>query len=437
MSNAVIAVEGLGKRYRIGLEQRRYKAFRDVLADFLKKPAGMLDGPARRARREAKRSGADQFWALRDVSFEIGRGEVVGVIGRNGAGKSTLLKLLSRITEPSAGRAVITGRIGSLLEVGSGFHPELTGRENIFLNGAILGMRQAEIERKFDEIAAFSEIGRFLDTPVKRYSSGMYMRLAFAVAAHLEPEILIVDEVLAVGDAAFQRKCLGKMGNAAKEGRTVLFVSHNMTALQTLCSRAIWLSDGQVKADGPADRVVGKYLQSNAEMTIDRTWAWDDPTAGNKFVRLERARILARDPLQLTVADAIQLEFRYCNLGPATRLNLSLHLFNLEGACVFNSISPVDVYPAGRVAAVCEIPANFLNDGYYRVQVMIVKDTSSILLDHQEAMLFEVFETARQYDWYGKWPGVVRPHLNWDLDFAAFEDSGAAERQPVSGAMAG
>ena len=237
------------------------------------------------------------LWALRDVSFEVKRGEVVGIIGRNGAGKSTLLKILSRITEPTAGSAKIHGRVGSLLEVGTGFHPELTGRENIYLNGAILGMRRAEIERKFDEIVAFAEIERFLDTPVKRYSSGMYVRLAFAVAAHLEPEILLVDEVLAVGDAQFQKKCLGKMGDVAKEGRTVLFVSHNMVAVQTLCQRAFWLDSGQLKAQGEVGTIVTTYLRAGlAEDDVtERVWPDIATAPGNETVRLHRISVRPED----------------------------------------------------------------------------------------------------------------------------------------------
>jgi lipopolysaccharide transport system ATP-binding protein len=251
MSDAAIRVRGLSKRYRIG-ERVRYRTLRDSLTD-------TLMGPFRRARKLS--GGGEEFWALKDVSFEVKRGEVVGVIGRNGAGKSTLLKLLSRITEPTEGVAEIHGRVGSLLEVGTGFHPELTGRENVFLNGAILGMRREEIRRKFDEIVAFSEIEKFLDTPVKHYSSGMYTRLAFAVAAHLEPEILIVDEVLAVGDAEFQKKCLGKMQDVAGTGRTVLFVSHNMAAVQSLCSRCVLLKAGQLARQGPPGQLVAEYLR--------------------------------------------------------------------------------------------------------------------------------------------------------------------------------
>jgi lipopolysaccharide transport system ATP-binding protein len=377
-------------------------------------------------------SGSEIFWALKDLSFDVRRGEVLGVIGRNGAGKSTLLKVLSRITEPTTGRARIYGRVGSLLEVGSGFHPELTGRENIFMNGAILGMSKVEIDRKLDEIIAFAEVDKFVDTPVKRYSSGMYMRLAFSVAAHLEPEILIIDEVLAVGDAAFQKKCLGKMGNVAKEGRTILFVSHNMTALQALCTRAIWLSSGELQCDGPATTVVTRYLQSNSETMLDRTWDDSDMTAGNETVRLHRARIVASNPFHITVATPLQIEFTYSNFIPETLLNLSLHVYTLEGTCVFNSVSPAEVMPAGKVRASCDIPAHFLNDGYYRTHIMIVKDTTIIVFNNPETMLFEVFDTPRDYSWYGKWPGVVRPNLRWDREiFQEEEQILSSEGVPV------
>ena len=273
MSDLAIQAQGLGKRYRLGAAER-YRTFRETLVGAVKAPFT----------RSAK--AREPFWALRDVSFDVKRGEVVGVIGRNGAGKSTLLKILSRITEPSAGYADVYGRVGSLLEVGTGFHNELSGRDNIYLNGSILGMPRAEIRRKFDEIVAFSECERFLDTPVKRYSSGMYMRLAFAVAAHLEPEILVVDEVLAVGDAAFQKKCLGKMNDVASHGRTVLFVSHNMAAVQGLCKRAIRLDGGRVVGDGPAAEIVGDYLR--AASTASGATALRDRTdrAGDGSIRL-------------------------------------------------------------------------------------------------------------------------------------------------------
>jgi lipopolysaccharide transport system ATP-binding protein len=263
MADLAIRAEGICKRYRIGGQRLPYKTFRDAIADCFRFPLRRRAGPTG----ETRRSGSETIWALKDVSFDIARGEVVGVIGRNGAGKSTLLKILSRITEPTEGYAEIGGRIGSLLEVGTGFHLELTGRENIFLNGAILGMKKSEIVAKFDEIVAFAEVEKFVDTPVKHYSSGMYLRLAFSVAAHLEPEILLVDEVLAVGDAGFQRKCLGKMGDVARGGRTVLFVSHQMAAVQNLCSRAIWLERGLLAAQGETERVIGAYLSTANEMS--------------------------------------------------------------------------------------------------------------------------------------------------------------------------
>jgi lipopolysaccharide transport system ATP-binding protein len=256
MSEVAIAVEGLGKRYRIGASRAPYRTLRETIIDAAASPVRRV---AAVLRGEAASTRSSYIWALKDVSFEVRQGEAVGIIGRNGAGKSTLLKVLSRITKPTEGRAKVSGRVGSLLEVGTGFHPELTGRENIYLNGAILGMRRAEILRKFDEIVAFSEIEEFLDTPVKHYSSGMYVRLAFAVAAHLEPEILVVDEVLAVGDASFQKKCLGKMGDVSRGGRTVLFVSHNMSAVATLCNRCLLIHKGNLSRDGTPSEVTSYY----------------------------------------------------------------------------------------------------------------------------------------------------------------------------------
>jgi lipopolysaccharide transport system ATP-binding protein len=262
--SAVVTLESVGKRYRLRHQAtERYRTLRDAIAGAARSPLAWWNASSART--------ADDFWALRDVSFAVARSEVLGIIGRNGAGKSTLLKILSRITEPTTGRVTLDGRVASLLEVGTGFHPELSGRENIFLNGAILGMTREEIRRKFDSIVAFAEVERFLDTPVKRYSSGMYVRLAFAVAAHLEPDILIVDEVLAVGDAEFQKKCLGKMQEVSRGGRTVLFVSHNMTAVQALCGTAIWLDQGRVAAQGPAQEVVARYLQG--AHAVDRSLA--------------------------------------------------------------------------------------------------------------------------------------------------------------------
>src|SRR5689334_22198419 len=274
MSQLAIRVDGLSKRYRIGAAERRHNTLRDLIVDTARKPLRGLrnlfhsDGHPRRSKKE-------WIWALKDMSFEIRRGEVVGIIGRNGAGKSTLLKVLTRITEPTEGHAEVHGRVGSLLEVGTGFHQELTGRENIYLNGAILGMKRAEIAAKFDEIVAFAEVERFIETPVKHYSSGMYLRLAFSVAAHLEPEVLLVDEVLAVGDAAFQKKCLGKLGGVAGEGRTVLFVSHNLGQLRRLCQHGVLLSHGECRAVGPIDDVIIDYQKSMLEGSPDESRGQD------------------------------------------------------------------------------------------------------------------------------------------------------------------
>ena len=297
MNETSIKVENLSKRYRIGSKEG-YKTFRETMVDAAKAPFLLARDIARKAfppflanRGPEPSSQNNTIWALKDVSFEVKQGEVLGIIGRNGAGKSTLLKVLSKITEPTEGRVELKGRVGSLLEVGTGFHPELTGHENVYLYGAILGMDRWEVTRKFDEIIAFAELEKFVDTPVKRYSSGMYMRLAFAVAAHLEPEILMVDEVLAVGDAAFQKKCLGKMEDVTKEGRTVLFVSHNMIAMQSLSDRVIWLNDGKVMEDGQSSHVVSHYLQSSLSALREQLWDEIDNAPGNDKVRLHRVCI--------------------------------------------------------------------------------------------------------------------------------------------------
>jgi len=325
---------------------------------------------------------------------------------------------LSRITEPTTGKITIVGRVGSLLEVGTGFHPELTGRENIFLNGAILGMSKAEIRGKFDEIVAFSEIGKFLDTPVKRYSSGMFVRLAFAVAAHLESEILIVDEVLAVGDSTFQKKCLGKMQDVSKGGRTVLFVSHNMTAIRELCERTVWLNSGQIVCMGKTREIVSRYLQENTRSVKEQIWLDARTAPGNEKVRLRLARLVARgEDSTINVHTPLDVELEYWNLVPGTELNLSLHLYNLEGTCVFNSNSSPHVYPAGLIRDVCHIPGDLLNDGVYRVMVMVDQDKSFGIYTHDDVLVFDVLDAEREINWYGKWPGLVRPNLKWTTEY--------------------
>ncbi|MGA7933732.1 MAG: ABC transporter ATP-binding protein, partial [Kovacikia sp.] len=428
MPNTVIRVENLSKKYILRHQdegQQRYKSLRETISKQAKSLGKTLLRPADKKIYNPTR---EEFWSLNDVSFEIKQGDRVGIIGPNGAGKSTLLKILSRITEPTIGCISIKGRVASLLEVGTGFHPELTGRENIYLNGAILGMSKAEIRKKFDEIVDFAEVEKFLDTPVKRYSSGMYVRLAFAVAAHLEPEILIVDEVLAVGDAKFQKKCLGKMSAVSEtEGRTVLFVSHNMSALKSLCDRAILLKSGCLVTDGEAHQVVSRYLESdnNDSLFLERTWDDIETAPGNDKVRLRQIRIIPdQDDSsidEITVKTPLRIEFEYWNYLTGAYLNLSLHVYTLEGVCVFNSISSSIPCPSGLIRGVCYIPGNFLNDGSYQITIMIVQDTSTVLYTCENLLSFTIHDIEREFNWYGKWSGVVRPNLKWS--FAPVETS--------------
>ena len=413
--SSVITVENLSKKYIISHQrQKGDDTLREVLANGAKRFTHKLIHPFAEPEIDPTH---EEFWALKDVSFDIKQGERVGVIGRNGAGKSTLLKILSRITEPTSGKVLIKGRVASLLEVGTGFHPELSGRENIFLNGAILGMSKAEIKSKFDEIVAFAEVERFLDTPVKRYSSGMYVRLAFAVAAHLEPEILIVDEVLAVGDAQFQKKCLGKMESAGREGRTVLFVSHNMVALKSLCEKAIWLNAGSVVDNGRTEDVVSNYLQNGATVNMHQVWSDPQSAPGNKDVRLHSVKISYEGEASgesLTVALPVDFEFEFWNFEQNALLNFSVVLYDNQDVCIFNTASPAKIFPNGIVKGSCHIPGNFLNDGVYRVRLLIVKDVSVALIDLDNVAIFEVHDIERKGAWYGKWIGAVRPTFKWE-----------------------
>lgn len=407
--NSIVRVENLCKQYRLGAKGPAYETLRESIVGAVRAPFKRLSG---------NNGNRETIWALKDVSFEVAPGEVVGIIGSNGAGKSTLLKTLSRITEPTTGKVELYGRLASLLEVGTGFHPELTGRENIYLNGAILGMRKAEIDRKFDEIIAFAELEKFLDTPVKHYSSGMYMRLAFAVASHLEPEILLVDEVLAVGDAAFQKKCLGKMGEVAKHGRTILFVSHNLTAVKSLCRRTLRLDKGLIIDSGDTDQVVLNYIKSETQTKMQRHW--DDPQTapGGSDVRLHRLSVtpLGQTSDQpVTVQTPLRLEAAFWNYLPDVVLNFSIVIYNIEGVAVFNTGSVAQSFPAGLVSGSFVIPGDFLNDDTYTVRVLIVKDTSVALLDVSDVLMFEVRDSDRQGNWYGKWIGTVRPKFDWQV----------------------
>jgi lipopolysaccharide transport system ATP-binding protein len=412
MSTVVIHGEGLGKSYHRGALQQT-TLLRDHLSRILKSPLSVFRRPK-----------DETFWALKDVSLEVREGEIVGIIGRNGAGKTTLLKILSRITKPTTGWAEIHGRVGSLLEVGTGFHPELTGRENTFLSGAILGMGKSEIKRKFDEIVAFAEIEQFIDTPVKHYSSGMYVRLAFAVAAHLEPEILFVDEVLAVGDAAFQKKCLGKMGSVSRQGRTIVFVSHNMTALQKLCTRVVWLNGGQVIDSGDPRIVIDRYLQTNAVANLESVWEDNLTAPGNERVRLRSVRVLPQtdsgDPI--TVHTPLRIEFTYWNYVPGTVLNVSMILNNLEEVCVFSSFSDFSPRPVGLIRHTVTIPGDLLNAGSYYVNMIVVKDASVGILFQNNVVGFELVEGEITGSWYGKQVGATRPKLRWESEVTSASD---------------
>jgi lipopolysaccharide transport system ATP-binding protein len=418
MSDIAIRAEHLGKSYRVRHQNlQRYKTLQE---DLLALPRRLWSGV------RGTHAADETFWALDDVSFEVQQGEVLGIIGRNGAGKSTLLKILSRITEPTKGRAEIYGRVGSLLEVGTGFHPELTGRENVYLNGAILGMRRGEIARRFDEIVEFAEIQRFIDTPVKRYSSGMYMRLAFAVAAHLEPEILLVDEVLAVGDASFQRKCLDKMQDVGQQGRTVFFVSHNMPAITRLCQRVILVEAGHVLQDGPSDQVVASYLGSNMGTTAQREWSDLSRAPGNDVVRLRAVRVRTEDGAvtdSVDIRKPIGIDVEYEVLKPGIVLVPNLHCYNQEGVHVFVAADQDPAWrrrprPLGRFVSTAWIPGNFLAEGTMILGAAIsTMDPLAVHCHERDAVAFQVVDStdgdSARGDFAGPIPGVVRPLLSW------------------------
>ena len=419
ISSSTVLVQNLSKRYRIGRPSASdgHRRRLSLLASPFEYLATTLRPP----------SESEILWALKDVSFEVARGEVVGIIGRNGAGKSTLLKVLSRITEPTSGRAVLFGRVGSLLEIGTGFHPELTGRENIYLSGAILGMHGAEVARKFDEIVAFAEVERFLETPVKRYSSGMYVRLAFAVAAHLETEILLMDEVLAVGDTAFQKKCLGKMGDVATQGRTVLFVSHNLVAVQNLCRRALWLDGGTVAEAGETKVVISSYLAASRRELSEQVW--DDPASapGNDKVRLRRVAVRpqeARPGSSLTMETPLAVEIEYWNIDPGTALHLSLRFLTEEHVVAFSTASqedsPVDRNgnaSEGLYRCVCYLPGDLLNEGTYRMTILVVRDAGKVIFRMEDALVFEIMNDGTRPGFrYAGEPGAVRPKLLWEVE---------------------
>ncbi len=430
MADIAIKVDNIAKRYRLG---EKVSANDSIIKDILK----AVKSPITNFKKyrslyvfDDLDDSDDILWALRDISFEVKQGEVVGIIGHNGAGKSTLLKILSKITPPSTGKIELRGRISSLLEVGTGFHPELTGRENLYLNGTILGMSKAEVERKFEEIVEFSGVGKFLDTPVKRYSSGMRVRLAFAVAAHLEPEILIIDEVLAVGDAEFQRKCLSKMEDVGKEGRTVLFVSHNMPAISRLCTRAILLNGGMIEKDGSVHDVVSDYLSSGTGTSAAREWPDPKTAPRGEIVRLRSVRIKTKQGETtdyVDISDPVGIEMEYEVIQSGYILCPNFYLNNDEGVIVFGVLDHDPTWKktprnVGVYKSTVWIPGNTLAEGMLYVDCnMITLNPNISQFGQPQVIAFHVVEKenstdSARGDYTGKFPGVMRPLLQWETE---------------------
>jgi lipopolysaccharide transport system ATP-binding protein len=417
--SVAIRTEGLSKQYQIGQLRPAYGTLRDSVVHGVKR---LRTGHVHEPR--------ETIWALKDVSFEAQEGEVIGVIGANGAGKSTLLKVLSRITSPTEGRAEIRGRVGSLLEVGTGFHPELSGRENVYLNGSILGMRRSEINRAFDDIVEFSGVEKFIDTPVKRYSSGMYVRLAFSVAAHFEPEVMIVDEVLAVGDAEFQRRSMGRMESLGESGRTIVFVSHNLRGVLQLCDRAILLDGGRVVASGPTPEVVSRYEEAATGTGAEMSWLDAETAPANEFVRLQSVRVVDEDGEAIGVADVrhpVGIEIAFTVLRPGREVVPKIKLWDQHGTLCFNAM---DVNPRwheaqgpGEYVTTAWIPGNLLNEGQYGVDVEIVRlqiPKPEPQVAAYRPVAFHVYDPAEGDSarglFAGQWKGALRPLLEWTTE---------------------
>ncbi|MDN3676699.1 ABC transporter ATP-binding protein [Flavobacterium paronense] len=418
MSRVVIKAEDISKQYRLGLVGTG--TVRDDLKRWWYNVRGKEDPFLKigDANDRSTKSESDYVWSLKHINFEVNEGDSVGIIGRNGAGKSTLLKILSQVTQPTTGRIYTKGRIASLLEVGTGFHPEMTGRENIYLNGAILGMRKHEITRKFDEIVAFSGVERYIDTPVKRYSSGMYVRLAFAVAAHLESEILIVDEVLAVGDADFQKKCLGKMNDVSKgEGRTVLFVSHNMAAVKSLCTKGIVLENGGVVFDGAIEDSVNRYIAIDQLDDVNPKF-FDNasPKYGNSLVRLNSVEIVSSSKeTYYTITEGLLVKMSFCTFKDIENFNLAINFKSLtDDVVIFSQITPVRFSRQGTYISELVIPANFLNSKMYCIDLHFVSNNKS-LLTIANIVNLELVDFRDGINYYGEWSGYVRPNLKFDF----------------------
>jgi len=416
--SSIIEVKGLNKQYRLGLKDTQPETFVDAIKKWVLTPFKNYRQIRNLALSESDAS--DVFWALRDVNFNVEEGQVLGIIGRNGAGKSTLLKILSRITEPTNGEIKIQGRIASLLEVGTGFHPELSGRENVYMNGTILGMTRHEISRKFDEIVDFSGVEKFIDTPVKFYSSGMKVRLGFAVAAHLEPEILIVDEVLAVGDAEFQKKCIGKMKDVTGAGKTVLFVSHNMTAMNTLCDSVLYLREGRIENIGEPARIINQYLNIGSEATTKRNWNADN-APGDGVARLLSVRLIDSEGNDTNILDfytsgGVELIYEVLKEGSCPLPNI--HVFNEQGEYVFVGVESFNksLGEPGIYKSCVYFPKHLLNTGRYIIGIAATTMLpQKVHFNEREALTFDVIEdmNLRPTDFRGALPGVVRPKLDW------------------------
>ena len=427
-----VRVENLSKRYRIGLKDSVHETLVGALTAWFKKPVENFRRLNKLSSFSDLREEKDVIWALKDVSFEVKHGEVIGIIGRNGAGKSTLLKILSNITEPTSGSAIINGRVASLLEVGTGFHPDLTGRENVYLNGTILGMKKKEIDRKFDEIVAFAGIEKFIDTPIRHYSSGMSVRLAFAVAAHLEPEILLIDEVLAVGDAEFQKKCLGKMGEVARTGRTILFVSHDMTNISILCKFALLLETGNISMQGNSKEVISCYLNQNKSGLNRIRWDLAD-APGDKDVKITGVKVCrgnGANASSFTLAEPILIEIEY-DVGKSNlRINPVVAIKNSLGLTLFTTSNyedpawAVKYYEIGRYKAFCLIPAYIFNEGSYHVDALIVHDTRVVRASVIGAIEFSIHDDGSTRGAYvGDWSGLMRPRCSWSNQVADAKQS--------------
>ncbi len=422
MNQPSISVENVWKQYRKG--QTGYHTLREDIYNI----TGRIISLGGEKKRETD---AEHIWALRDVSFEVKQGERVGIIGRNGSGKTTMLRLLAGITRPNHGKITVKGRLGVLIEIMAGFHPELSGRENVYLNGAIMGMSQKEIKRKFDEIVAFAELENFIDTPIKRYSSGMHVRLGFSVAAHLDPDILLVDEVLAVGDAAFQKKCLGKMGDVTKEGRTVLFVSHNLGSVVNLCPRAILLVAGEKYSDGPASDIIGEYIETTREGQGERIWSDPKTAPGNEKIRLHAVRIVSGGVVtdSVDIQKDIQVEVEFWNLKAGSHIHTSIHLLDKMGVGVLASANMHSAnlirdewygkpHPVGLYRTICTLPGNFLNEGLYSINAIVLTDVTNTEVFEREVISFTVHESgAMRKEYGGGWLGVVRPKLAWQTEY--------------------